>query len=251
MCLIVFNWQPQQPEWLTLSANRDEFYQRPTAPLAQWQQPSNVYAGKDLQEGGTWLGCAESGRIAALTNVRAPGVGPQSPRSRGHLVSRWLTSEQPAQAFARQILDEAEQYPPFNLLIAEPQQMLYLTNYPQPAVQVVPSGLHVLSNASLNTPWPKAALAKQQLADISKPEADELASLLSRREIFTDDQLPATGVPLEWERLLSAQFIQSAQYGTRCSTGLVARKHSVNMCEISWNENGSESERNDVRISLS
>ena len=103
MCLIVFDWQPGSDQWLTLSANRDEFFNRPARPLVQWPEQPSVYAGQDLQLGGTWLGFAQNGRWAALTNVRAPGAGPEHPVSRGELALDYLTSALPPEHWLQRI----------------------------------------------------------------------------------------------------------------------------------------------------
>lgn len=72
MCLIVFAWQPGHALPLLVAANRDEFYARPSLPLAAWEDAEGVFAGRDLEAGGTWLGLGPAGRFAALTNVRDP-----------------------------------------------------------------------------------------------------------------------------------------------------------------------------------
>ncbi|HBS42354.1 MAG TPA: hypothetical protein DEA26_06730 [Oceanospirillales bacterium] len=234
MCLIVFDWHPGSEQWLTLSANRDEVFYRPTRPLQPWPQHPGLFAGQDLEKGGTWLGLTDKGRWAALTNVRVPGAGPQDPRSRGELVLNYLTSDLAPEAWAEQ-LDTAE-YAPFNLLTGTSDTLCYTTNYPDKASRILAPGRYGLSNAQLNTPWPKVRLALQQLAAAPAPEA--LTTLLSHREPFADNELPHTGVSELWERLLSAQFIRAPGYGTRCSTGLSIRGHLARLEEITWNEEG-------------
>lgn len=246
MCLIVFEWAPGTDHWLRLSANRDEFYPRPTRPLQQWPEIPGLWAGKDLEQGGTWLGVTEQGRWAALTNVRAPGVGPANPKSRGELALNYLTSAQDPQSWLNEI--NPEHYAPFNLLVGTPDTLCYLGSYPEIVRQTLPAGRYSLSNAQLNSPWPKAILALEQLADA--PHDAPLAGLLKRREPWPDDDLPETGVPMLWERLLSAQFIRAPGYGTRCSTGLNAYASHIELQEITWNEAGEASERNEERIEI-
>ena len=240
MCLIVLNWQPQDRQWLSLSANRDEFYPRPASALEEWKEYPGLFAGRDLQQGGTWLGATKAGRFAALTNIRAPGVGPAEPQSRGHLVLDYLREPRNAEKYLRAVLEKGEQYAPFNLLCGNRNQLWYASNYPEPRLERLEPGIHTLSNAWLNTPWPKTELARTQLQHwLQQPKGSaSLAALLDHYSPFPDDQLPQTGVPLEWERLLSAQFINAPGYGTRCSTGILGLEDRLELSELSWDSHG-------------
>ena len=244
MCLIVFDWQPGQSQWLRLSANRDEFYQRPAAPMHPWENIPGLYAGKDLEQGGTWLGFRDTGRWAALTNVRAPGAGPQNPRSRGELVTDFVESDLPVEDWLQRI--NCDDYAPFNLLAGTATELWYLSNHPDRQLRRLQAGRYSLSNAQLDSPWPKAELAKEQLA-----QADSgFAMLLNRRDPWPDEVLPATGVPILWERLLSAQFIIAPGYGTRCSTGILASGNDVQLQEITWNEQGENVGERSYRLAI-
>lgn len=238
MCLIVFDWQPGQR--LVLSANRDEFFHRPSAPLSVWEEYPQLIAGRDLVQGGTWLGVSRDYRVAALTNVRAPGVAPAQPRSRGHLVTGFLTGSQSPSVQAAGLREQAGEFAPFNLLLGDRNELWFVSNHPHWQCRLLTPGLYGLSNASLNTPWPKTQLAMQQLQNWLQQPDDlrSLAGLLNRREPFADHELPATGIPPEWERLLSAQFIQAPGYGTRCSTGLWLDSDGAGITEVSWNAVG-------------
>ncbi|WP_221793105.1 NRDE family protein [Oceanobacter mangrovi] len=240
MCLIVFDWQPDQPRWLSLSANRDEFFERPASPLQPWQDQPHILAGRDLLQGGSWLGASARLRIAAVTNVRR-GIPVTDKRSRGELVSAFLNSDLTPEDFCQQLLPQARDYGPFNLLVATPESLWFLSNSPTLQAFAVPAGRHVLSNASLNTPWPKAQLALQQLQRWLENEPnniEHLSQLLDRTSPWPDAELPDTQVPLEWERLLSAQRIHSEHYGSRCSSGLIARQQDLQLMEISWQADG-------------
>ena len=70
MCLILFAWRSHSQHKLLVAANRDEFYARPTASAHFWHDAPHILAGRDLEQGGTWLGITSNGRFAALTNVR-------------------------------------------------------------------------------------------------------------------------------------------------------------------------------------
>jgi len=240
MCLIVFDWQPEQPHWLTLAANRDEFRQRPAIPLACWEDNPRIIAGRDLEQGGTWLGINRAGAFAAITNIRAPGAGPAKPPSRGQLVADYLSAATDPGGYARALSARARHYAPFNLLVGDQQALYYVSNYPQLRCEPVTPGIHSLSNAWLDTAWPKTTLAEQQLRQWQQQGggSGSLAMLLGRQAPFADELLPATGVPAEWERLLSAQFIIAPGYGTRCSTALRGREQQLDIHEISWNEQG-------------
>ena len=227
MCLIAFNWMDHPVYRLILVGNRDEFFDRPTASLHLW--PEGFYAGKDLKGGGTWTGFHPNGRFAALTNYRAVGKPKLHPISRGHLVKDFLESHQKPLEYLYQIQEQMHRYEGFNLLVAEGEQMAYLSNFREEA-EVVEGGIHGISNAFLNTPWPKVAEAKQQLHKaIIQDTLDDrnLLRLLQSKSYAPEKDLPQTGVAREMERVLSAQFIQMGQdYGT------------VNTTAILWKHNG-------------
>ena len=227
MCLISFDWGNHPEYQLILVANRDEFFNRPTASLQLW--PSGFYGGKDLKGGGTWMGFHPNGRFAALTNYRDLGSPRSSPISRGHLVRDFLEGRDRPMTYINKIREKMDRYEGFNLLVAEGSQMFYLSNFRKEAETVSP-GIHGISNAFLDTPWAKVEQAKTEMEDmIAKDQLDEdsLISLLQSRSYAADELLPKTGVPEEMERMLSAQFIKMGEeYGT------------VNTTVILWKHNG-------------
>ena len=220
MCLIAFAWLAH-PRWrLVLAGNRDESHARPSAPLARWSdQP--IVGGRDLEAGGTWLGATDAGRCCVVTNVRDPR-DPQLGQSRGLLATDYLAGADDATAHAQALLGAAAGYRPFNLLTFDAQAAFYLGNRPEPRAQAVTPGVHGLSNADFNTPWPKTRVLMARLAAwIGTGDADDFAPLfaaLADETPAADDQLPDTGVGLERERLLSPAFIRGERYGTRAST---------------------------------
>jgi len=250
MCLLTFSWQPQQQ--LVVAANRDEFFKRPTQPMAEWPEFPGLFAGKDLDQGGTWMGVTRNKRFAALTNIRAPGNDPENPKSRGHLVLDFLTSDSSAADYIQSLANTAAEYGLFNLLCSDGEQLWYANNHPHFHSKKLEAGLYGLSNAHLDTPWPKTQLAKQQLQQWLNEDHGEVmpSQLLRRREPFPDDQLPDTGVPAIWEKLLSSQFIHSPAYGTRCSTAVCVTQDEINMEEISWDQSGHAAHefRHQIRI---
>ncbi len=221
MCLIVVAWRVHPEYPLVVAANRDEFRARPTAAAARWPDAPQVVAGRDLEAGGTWLGATDAGRFAAVTNVREPGRPPGA-RSRGHLTRDFLTGTAPPGDFAAGIPGEA--YSGFNLLLSDGRTLWYRSNR-DGAARPLPTGIHGVSNHLLDTPWPKLTTAKARFAEALRrlPDESPFFDLLADDEIVPDEALPATGVPLEWERRLSAVFVRSPDYGTRASTLLVRR----------------------------
>lgn len=224
MCILVLAWQllPERP--LILLNNRDEFRARPTAPLSPW--PEGLVAGRDLQAGGTWLGLhPATRRWAVVTNVRElpPPVG-LGTRSRGGLVTDFLTGALSPGAFARQI--DLQAYTGFNLLLGDATQAWSVSNRTG-LIQPLPPGLYGLSNAALDTPWPKVERLRQRTVQEVLPLyqqgrlADARAAaltVLQDHQRPDDAQLPHTGVGLDTERLLSSVWIDSPAYGTWSSS---------------------------------
>jgi len=216
MCLIVVGWRAHSDYPLVVAANRDEFYARPTAGAARWPDAPQVFGGIDLEAGGTWLGITETGRFAAVTNVREPGMA-KGARSRGALTRDFLLAESSALDHARRI--DGTRHSGFNLLLSDGESLVYCSNR-DGEPRRLPPGIYGLSNHLLDSPWPKLLQAKQRFSNALTKLPDEKAmfDLLADRAIVPDESLPQTGVPLEWERLLSAIFVASENYGTRAST---------------------------------
>lgn len=220
MCLIAFAWRPGHAMPLVVAANRDEFYARPSQPLAQWPEAPGVYAGRDLEAGGTWLGIGPDGRFAALTNIRAPGQT-LGRRSRGELVARFLTSSMSIDDYLDDIGSRAAEYSGFNLLLSASGRLCYFGQRERLARELS-TGVYGLSNAGLDTPWPKLLKARSRLDEqLRAPEPEGLLTLLKDSERAAEADLPDTGVGLATEALLSSIFIASPHYGTRASTALI------------------------------
>jgi uncharacterized protein with NRDE domain len=216
MCLIGIAYRlDPQPE-LVLAANRDEFHERPSAPAGPWDDAPDVFGGRDLKSGGSWLAVSARGRLAAVTNVRR--MVPPNPRAptRGALVADFVRGHQDAAQFAQGLRPVADEYAGFNLLLYDGMELLYVDNHPQFEVAPVVPGVHVVSNDQLDTPWPKALRLQHVLARTTQREP--LFEALADRRPAPDAELPDTGVGRELERMLSPPFIVSPGYGTRCST---------------------------------
>lgn len=224
MCLIVFAWKviPGMP--LIAAANRDEFYNRPASAAGWWEDHPDIYAGRDLQAGGTWLGVTRDGRFAALTNVRSPAEKRSDAPSRGKLVSDYLADTITPQRYIASIRTDATQYNGFNLIVGDRDTLMWYSNKADETDprngKPLDYGVYGLSNALLDTPWPKVTRAKAQFASLlcqGAPE-DTFFELLNDVTRANDCRLPDTGVGLERERVLSSIFICSPEYGTRAST---------------------------------
>ncbi|WP_028080958.1 NRDE family protein [Solimonas soli] len=223
MCLIALALDAHPRYSLVLAANRDEFHARPAAPASWWDDAPHIFGGRDLQQHGSWLAAARDGRWAAVTNVRRMVLPDPSAPSRGALISDYLRGSSGAADYARSLSATAHRYAGFNLLIGDRDGVFYVGNLPRFTLQALTPGLHAVSNASLDTPWPKLVHLKSRLAQWCADDDHDSAPLfaaLSDPRAAADDELPDTGVGLERERFLSAAFIRGAEYGTRCSTVL-------------------------------
>ena len=236
MCLILLSLQQHAEYPLVLAANRDEFHQRPTQTAHFWDDTPQVLGGRDRQEGGTWLGISRQGRIAAVTNIRAPGSNNTSAKSRGKLTRDFLAGEETPEEYYEKILPELDQFNGFNLIFADARNLYYLTNEDNRLLRLE-TGLYGLSNAGLDTPWPKVRESKQEFQSLLQPEPDVpgIIAMLGDQSQAPDEQLPDTGIGLEWERLLSSRFISTPEYGTRATTVLtVSGQRTVNFREQNY-----------------
>jgi uncharacterized protein with NRDE domain len=222
MCLILLAVAASPEYPLVIAANRDEFFARETSPAGFWPG-TELLAGQDRLQGGSWFGLTRQGRLAMVTNVRTPRAETSS-LSRGHLVRDYLLSAATPEAFLDRVIEPADKYPGFNLILGDIDALYFASNRSQTQGRLA-AGIHGLSNASLDTPWPKVARGRQALKDCLESADDRLIErlfdLLNDRQVAADAELPETGVSREWERVLSARFIQSADYGTRSSTLLL------------------------------
>ncbi len=238
MCLILIAWQSHPDFPLVIAANRDEFYARRTRPAAWWGQAVSLLGGRDEEAGGTWLGINRRGRVAMLTNVRGPDERNAHAPSRGLLVLSALQSAGPMVDWFRESARSAQSFNGFNLLVGEPlpvpargidAQLLYTSNRNAPGApdpRPLAPGIYGVSNALLDTPWPKLARGVAAFACqiASKIDTDALLHLMANREMARDSELPNTGVPLDWERALSAIQIRAKGYGTRATTLITVRR---------------------------
>ena len=245
MCLVLLALDTHPDYSLIVAANRDEFYDRPTTRAAFWKDAPRVLAGRDLKAGGTWLGIDRGGRFAAVTNYRQGQREVEAPRSRGHLVSDYLTGPADGRAHVARVEREAALYNGFNLIAGDAGALSYFSNREGRACELGP-GVYGLSNHLLDSPWPKVTAGKSGLTELLAGGGELVPSLfrlLADRSQATDPLLPETGVGPEWERLLSSAFIASEGYGTRSSTVvLLGRDHTVWFEERSFGPGGAAEE---------
>ncbi len=253
MCLILVAWRVHADYPLVVAANRDEFFARPTAPAAFWKHAPQVLAGRDLEAGGTWMGVTRNGRFAALTNFRDPAQNRSGAPSRGALVAEFLTGSEAPQDYLERIAARGSAYNGYNLLAGDGETLWWSSNMGGSPRQLEP-GVYGISNHLLDTPWPKVGAGKTALAQALDrlPDDRSLFALLRDDGIHADEQLPQTGIPLDWERLLSSAFVKSPDYGTRGSTVMcVASDGWTSFDEQTWLSGARPGQRLRYRFSLS
>ncbi|XAR73062.1 hypothetical protein NMG60_11019921 [Bertholletia excelsa] len=256
MCIAVFTWQAHPLYPFLLLLNRDEYHDRPTEPLAWWEGSSQILGGRDGLAGGTWLACCRDGRLSFLTNVREVQKFPQA-KSRGHLPVRFLEGKKNPRDFAEDLKKEADQYNGFNLVVADlcSRSMVYVTNRPKGddlSIVDISSGIHVLSNASLDFPWPKAERLRHSFTELldtygaGEVVVEEMIEKLMRDTVKDDESLLPHIYPVEREYHLSSIFVEEetplGRYGTRSTSALYVKAngqvhfHEQYLEKGSWKE---------------
>jgi uncharacterized protein with NRDE domain len=255
MCLAVVALDAHPRYALVVAANRDEYHARPAVPAHWWRDDSGreLLAGRDLEAGGTWLGATRRGRWAFVTNVREPGLRDHAAPSRGQLVPRVLADRRDVFDALSDVLTDGARYNGFNLLAGDIAQGAWGSNR-VPLAHALAPGVHGVSNAQLDTPWPKLERTREGVAAWARAGTDALDplfALLADRTRANDEALPATGVTLEWERLLSSPFITSELYGTRCSTVLaMTRDGHATLVERTFDARGAPAGEVEHRFDL-
>jgi len=246
MCILL-GLRERHPDYpLILIANRDEFYARPSQRATWWGEHPELFAGRDLSQGGTWLGVNRSGRIAVVTSYRDPENFERSDvRSRGLLVRDFLCSHEAVLDFFERLPETTSHYNGFNLVGGD-RKALYCWSNRDGVLQRIPAGCFGLSNHLLDTAWPKVAKGKRLLQEVAAAHAspdeesfvEALFEILQDREVPPDALLPDTGIGLEGERFLSPIFVESEDYGTRCSTVVLMRRCGELRFEERWFPDG-------------
>jgi len=243
MCLILFAYRIHPVYQLIVAANRDEFYQRPTAPARFWEDHPDILAGRDLEKMGTWMGVTKTGRFASLTNYRDPKEITNGKRSRGELVANALAFEGHIRDYMQNLVKNKYQYPGYNILSGDINELFYYSNVGGELRKLEP-GIYGVSNHFLDTEWPKVNKGKEGLAEIVFGDkggsglVDQLLGLLQNADPAADEVLPHTGVSLDMERMLSPLFIQSEHYGTRSSTVMLMSDDEIQYVERVYSRDG-------------
>jgi uncharacterized protein with NRDE domain len=240
MCLVLVAWRGSAQYPCVVAANRDELHSRPTAAAHWWHTRPDILAGQDLSAGGTWLGVTRGGRFAALTNYRDPEQRRDGTPSRGTLVTSILKSTDSTLQILDYLRDVGADYNGFNVIFSDGRRLAVYESV-RGAGRELEAGIYGLSNHLLDTPWPKVQTAKSRLSEALGERVDTAAvlALLRDDKPAPDDQLPRTGVSLQWERLVSSAFVRAEDYGTRCSTLLrIDRNRHACFDEWTWDAAG-------------
>lgn len=254
MCLIFISTNNHPKYKLVIAANRDEFYTRKTASVTYWEDHPEVVGGRDLEANGTWMAMTKTGKVGMVTNYRdLKNINPKAP-SRGALVSDYLFNGSDSTDYLKDLHLKASNFNGFNLIVGKIDQLFYYSNYQSKIVKLTP-GFYGLSNHLLDTPWPKVKKGKKKFQSIlEKEEIDQvdIFELLRDEGTAPDDQLPDTGLDLERERALSAMFIKTPNYGSRCSTVvLVDNENKVTYSERVYDLKKSDFKQKDFQFEIS
>jgi uncharacterized protein with NRDE domain len=227
MCLINFAYQYHPKYKFILVGNRDEFYNRPTKQLHWWEEYPDILAGRDMKDGGTWMGMSRDGKIAALTNYRDLKNIKQNAPSRGIILKKYLSGEIPLEEFHIFLKTQGRFYNGFNLLYGTAEEFYYYANTEE-RWQMIHPGIYSISNAFLDTPWEKVKKSKRLFSDLIQPgyvSSENLIQMMHNTDIANDNTLPSTGVSPELEKKLSAMFIEMENYGSRLTTYISINNH--------------------------
>lgn len=253
MCLITFAYKSHPEYSLILLANRDEFYARPSQAMHFWEEHPDILAGKDLEQGGTWLGINQQGKFTAVTNYRDGLKTKENALSRGAITRDFLTSDQDPAGYLKQLLPKQDQFGDYNLLLGDPSGIFYQANR-EGVIRPLNPGIYGLSNAFLDTPWPKLIKVRSKLEGAlgdDQLDSGKLLRIMSDRTPAEISTLPDTHIPFGWEQLLSSCFIQSANYGTRATTLLLQKPNGeTTVIEKSFGPKGFEKEQHfEIKVS--
>ncbi|GJL80768.1 MAG: hypothetical protein DHS20C01_04020 [marine bacterium B5-7] len=232
MCFVLIACQAHPDYPIIIAANRDEFFARPATSMHWWDGSPPLLAGRDQRSGGTWFGIRGDGRFTTVTNLRNGQPLNTQAESRGALVTDMLAIQEPLEHAHIELRRNRQRYNPYNLLYGDREQVFHFNSHADQSTILTP-GIHALSNASLDTPWPKAVEGSQAFsALLASPDFNIDACFDLLRNDTTYHDVPDTGLDPQRERALSAIFIEANDYGTRTSTVLtVSSSNEINVEE--------------------
>jgi len=251
MCLILFAYRVHADAPLIVAANRDEFYARPAALAHRWADAPDVFAGRDLTAGGTWLGVSTSGRFAAVTNFSETPEGPLPPGSRGDLTANFLRGDTNARAYADAINDD--HYRGFSLLLWDGAELIYTSNRNSHPRALEP-GVHGLANTHLDgTVWPKVTSGTRGLREAIRGDytTNDLMKLLADERVPKDELLPKRGNDVAFERRVAPIFIRGDEYGTRACSAVTIGRAQIRFAEQTFGARGAVLERVEETLTIS
>jgi len=224
MCLLLLSIKSHPVYKLIVAFNRDEYYDRPTAPAAFWEDEPDFLGGKDLRAGGTWLEIARNGRIGVITNYCDPASIKDDALSRGKLVSNFLLSQQTAVDYLDGLIRDEDMYNGFNIILGERDRIYWYSNRGNRPRNLLP-GIYGLSNHLLDTPWSKVIRGKDAISNLlsrlKAPSPEDIFQILQDRSISPDESFADLEFDRELESLLLPIFVSSPTFGTRSSTLLL------------------------------
>jgi len=253
MCLVVFSYKENKeslkafPGSLILAANRDEYYERPTKNMHWWESEA-ILAGKDLQAGGTWLAVSNDGRFAVLTNFKELANGNEPLKSRGELVSNYITSKGVS---SKEYLENIRErnYAGFNLLLGDKEGIHCISNRSE-GIEKLKSGIHSLGNLLLNSQTKKSIKIKSQFKELLQTNPNEEMLLEFMREDSGDlSNLDLSGFKETEHEEIPYRFIKSNYYGTRNTTIItINEKGEYKVSEQNYSENGKKLEKSSFQF---
>jgi uncharacterized protein with NRDE domain len=150
VCTLLVYYKQLADYPIVVAANRDEHYTRSTrAPHTMHHHP-RVYAGKDEQAGGTWLGVNEFGLVVGILNRHSTQPQDPSRRSRG-LLCLDLLYKRGANA-ARDVLiaeGSAHPYNSFYMFWADHEHAHVAYNEGEITIRELDPGRYMLTNSSV------------------------------------------------------------------------------------------------------
>ena len=254
MCLVLIAWDSHPRYRVILAANRDEFHDRPTAPMHWWDEAPGLLAGRDLQSGGTWMAIGANGRFGALANYYlADAAPPEGLRSRGDLIPGWITGDATLDSHARGVVADGQRYGKFNCLLGDLDGLYLVSNCDATPLRKLSPGVHGLSNDLFERPWPKVTASCQRLETILSDERDigpdALVAMLDASQSCAGHAEADAHDPVDWRR--ATPMVIDEVHGTRATTViLVGRDGQVTVAERRFDRDGAASGQDAFRFSV-